>query len=137
MEKKEENKTPNQSQTTNNVTNSGPNYGTIAGEVNFGGLRPSTDSPLKPKTEEQPTPVEQAIWKSNVVELISKGQTKEALAEILKTNPPEDIRNQIALLAGRLSQLELEKIAGISDKSLELLELNNIRNGILTLISRY
>ena len=130
MEEKDTNQAPNPSQTTNNFTNIGPNYGIIAGSVHMGDFKAKA-------TEEQPAgPVETAVWKSSVVELVSKGLTKEALAEILKTKPSEDITHQVALLSGRLSQVEIGRIAGIIDEDKETIELARIRDGILTLVSR-
>lgn len=130
MEKKDKEQAPDQSNFNNSVNNYGINNGTMGHSV--------TTHTSKPEVEKPPvSTVETAIWKSNVVKLVSEGHTEEALAEILKVRPSEEIQMQVALLAGRFSQLKIEKIAGILDKELEFKELNRIRDSILTLISRF
>lgn len=129
MEKKDSEHTPDRS-TTNNIINShGTNYGIIGNSVTITGPKPPGGEP--------PHPVETAIWKGTVVQLVSAGQMEEALAEILKARPPQDVQTQVTLLAGRFSQLKIEEIAGVLDQEMKFMELNRIRDGILTLISRF
>lgn len=129
MENKDKDQTFSQSNINNSVNNYGINNGNMGHSVNI--------NVPQPKVGDAPTDsVETAIWKGNVVKLVGEGRTEEALAEILKTRPPEATRNQVVLLAGRFSEIKIEKIAGILDKEVEFRELNRIREGILTIISR-
>lgn len=129
MENENKSQSPGQININNSVNNYGVNHGAMGHSV--------STSNSKPQTDDTPAQnIDTAIWKGSVVKLVGEGRTEEALAEILKTRPPEDIRNQAVLLAGRFSQLKIERIAGILEKETELKELNNIRDGILLLISR-
>ncbi len=129
MEKKDADQYSAQSKTNNSVNNYGVNHGNMAHSITITGPKPQGD-------DLSPNSVETGIWKEGAVKLVGESRTEEALAEILKSMPPEDIKMQVILLAGRISQLKIQEIAGIIDKETELRELNNIRNGILTLISR-
>lgn len=110
--------------------NSGNNYGVVNNSVNI-----STQNPVP--ADDKIHTVEKAVWKSNVVHLVSEDRLEQALAEILKLQPPDDIQNQVVLLGGRLSQLKIQSIAGIINKEMELMEINKVRNGIMTLISTF
>ncbi|MBN8678565.1 MAG: hypothetical protein J0M29_10090 [Chitinophagales bacterium] len=124
-----ENKDQNQTNINNSVNNYGINHGNMGHSI-------TTSDAASKAGDLHPPSVEKAVWKGTVIKLVGEGRAEEALAEILKTSPPEDIRNQVVLLGGRLSQLKLERIAGILDKGIELKELSSIREGILLLISR-
>jgi Effector-associated domain 11 len=128
MEKKDTDQHSDQSNINNGFINYGPNHGNMANTININEQKPPVHNP-------QAHAVETAIWKAAAIQLVSEGRTEEALAEILKSMPPEDIQTHVALLAGRISQLKKDGIAGIIDKDTELKELNNIRNGVMTLIS--
>ena len=129
MEKKDIDQALGQSSINNSVNNYGTNNGNMGHTVTIA-------VPQSQVGDAPPNSVETAIWKGNVVKLVSEGRTEEALAEILKTRPTEETRNQVILLAGRFSQLKIERIAGVLDKEMELRELNKIRESILTIISR-
>jgi hypothetical protein len=111
----------------NSINNYGVNSGVMGHTINQGASNEQHTSPNNAQT---------GVWKAQVIRLVSESKTEEALAEILKINPSEDIRMQVALLAGRFSQLRIQHIAGILEKDLELKEQSSIRDGILTLISR-
>ena len=129
MEKNEPEQRPEQSGANNSVNNYGTVYGTFAGTVNFNG-------PIDPKKGNLPrTPVETAVWKGTVVKLVGEGLIDQALAEIVKANPPEEIKRQAILIAGRSSHIKIESMAGTIDKEMELKELSKIRQSIMTLIS--
>ncbi len=137
MEEKKD-QTPGQTNTNNNdnvnnygVNNSINNYGVNSGMMGHTIIQgASTEQNAPPNTAQT------GVWKAQVIRLVSESKTEEALAEILKIYPSEDIRMQVALLAGRFSQLRIQNIAGILDKNLELKEHSSIRDGILALISR-
>jgi len=129
MENKNKDQTPGQFNVNNSINNYGTNHGTMGHSVTTNSPKSSADGSVTQN-------VETAVWKGSVVKLVGEGRTEEALAEILKTRPPEDIRNQAVLLAGRFSQLKIERIAGILEKETELKELSSVREGILLLISR-
>ncbi len=129
MENKDSNQTP-QSNINNSINISGSNHGTVGHTVNINSPKPlAGDAPQ--------SPVETALWKERVVQFVMEGRMEEALGEILKTRPAEDMHKHIILLAGRYSQLKIEKIAGGIDKEMEIMELNRIRDGILTLVSKF
>lgn len=129
MENKDKDQTFKQSNINNSVNNYGINNGNMGHSITITVPQPQVgDTP--------PDAVETALWKGNVVKLVGEGRTEEALAEILKTRPPEATRNQVILLAGRFSEIKIEKIAGVLDKEVEFRELNRIRESILTIISR-
>ena len=131
MEKKDTVKPPHSLHVDNSSNNI---YGVVYGNV--GNTTNNITGPRPQEGDRPVDPVERGIWKSGVVDHVANGRMKEALAEILKTRPPEEVLHQVALLSGRLSQLEIQTMAGIINKELELEELNKIRTGILTLISR-
>lgn len=130
MEEKKD-QTPGQTNVNNSINNYGVNNGMMGHTINQGA---SNDQ--KGGDAASPDTVQTGVWKAQVIRLVSESKTEEALAEILKTNPSEDIRMQVALLAGRFSQLRIQQIAGILDKGLELKEHSSIRDSILALISR-
>ncbi len=130
MENKDKEQSTPSSHINNSIHISGGNSGIVGHTVNI-------SNPKPPAAETPHAPVETSLLKSRVVQLVMDSQIEEALGEILKTKPPEEVQKNIILLAGRFSQLKIEKIAGSIDKEMQIMELNRIRDGILTLVSKF
>ena len=131
MEKKDTEHTPGQINISNSVNNSGFNFGNMGNTINI-------NSGQKPQVGDLPSnSPETTMWKANVVKLVSEGRAEEALAEIMKASPRDDIRMQVAMIGGRYSQWRIGKIAGVLDRETEVKELNSIHDAILTLVSRF
>lgn len=111
------------------------NFGTINnfGNQNFGKAENMTYS-VHPNQGEHSEIND--MWKENALQLVSKGQLKEALTEVVKAfHNDSHVKNQVVLLLGRISQLEVDVIAGSISKPAEAEEFNRIRQGAVSLIT--
>ena len=76
-------------------------------------------------------------WKTIALELVAKGQLKQALATMIRAfNNDEDLKRQAILLLGRISQVEMDVIAGTISKQAESEEINKIRQGVVSLVAQ-
>ena len=74
-------------------------------------------------------------WKIIALDLVAQGKLKEALAAVVKAHNTENVKNQVVLLLGRISKVEVEVIAGTISKQEESEELNKIRQGVVSFIA--